>query len=501
MSAWKDFVTAALLGTEKSGAPTALPTPLEKLLGTAETLAPEARFLTRAGTLALWRRAGWKPLRHEAATEPAAPRESRPFVHPECAAHLCAMLGGHGFEALPEWLVEVAQRRRVVTPELLPALFDWARRLRYERLPMVLAAGGARARWLSARNPDWNFAAIDADELWETGSRDQRAAVLRRWRKADPGQAREKLEAVWTGEPAEVRVAFIQSLNNELDPGDEPFLERALDDRSKEVRVTAALLLSNLPDSALTARMTARATTLLAFKKGGLLGRASLEVTLPGPPDAEALRDGLEPKPAGAYRALGEKAALLARVLTLVPLEHWTRTFQQKPAALLKALEKCEFASAVACGWALAAFTQHDAAWAQALLDAPDAVQAPAGCLMPGTLPCLLPETARATRLREIVRRHGLSRSESWPEAEALILSFSGHLPVVLAQDILHELRVVASVEFPWHLRSFQAKLAVRIPPKLLRHALDDWPENNPAADFVALLAFRRDALAALAQP
>ncbi|MBE7217951.1 MAG: hypothetical protein INR64_05725 [Caulobacteraceae bacterium] len=500
MSAWKDLVTAALLGTEKGGVAPTLPAALDEVLGPADALEREARFLTRAGAVALWRRAGWKPAQADATAGSPAPPEANPFVSSTGAGHLQALLGGLHAEALPEWLGEAARRGRRLPPEALPALLEWARQNRAHR-PLALAAGGARLRWLADQNPAWNFAADDSPEHWETGNRDQRVAILRRWRAADPAQARTRLEAVWNAEPADVRAAFLTVLENGLDPADEPLLERALDDRGKEVRAAAADFLARLPGSAFAARMTTRATPLLAFKKGGLLSRAALEVTLPDAPDAAALRDGLDPKPAGAYRTFGEKAALLAQTLAAVPLPYWQQTFGQEPAALLKALEKSEFAEAVGCGWAVAALRQRDAAWAQALLDAQTATPVPAGSVQPADLACLLPEAARIARCGDTLRRHGLDHRESWPELQALILSFPNYLPVGLAQDLLRALRLVVSVELPWHLRYFLARLATKIPPKLLPFALDDWPEQNPAAAFVELLAFRRDALAALAQP
>jgi hypothetical protein len=92
--------------------------------------------------------------------------------------------------------------------------------------------------------------------------------------------------------------------------------------------------------------MIARATPLLAFKRGELFSRASLKVTLPSEFDAAATRDGLGPKPLGDRRTtLGEKAVLLVLILSAVPLRHWTDTFEQTPAGLVKAAEESEFAA------------------------------------------------------------------------------------------------------------------------------------------------------------
>ncbi len=55
-----------------------------------------------------------------------------------------------------------------------------------------------------------------------------------------------------------------------LSMADEPFLERALDDRDAQVRRRAAELLAGLPDSRLAARLTAAAGSILTLKDGAL---------------------------------------------------------------------------------------------------------------------------------------------------------------------------------------------------------------------------------------
>ena len=64
---------------------------------------------------------------------------------------------------------------------------------------------------------------------------------------------------------------FLDSLRTGLGPQDEPFLEQALADRSRNVRAVAAELLSALPGSALAARMAAARP------------RACVDVTAPRP--------------------------------------------------------------------------------------------------------------------------------------------------------------------------------------------------------------------------
>lgn len=498
---WKDCVTTALLGVEKAGAPPELPASVVAALGGCEEMDREAAFLTRAGALALWRRAGWKPTRDEAVIQPAQPETTEP-VSRASAAHLHAMLGGHCTAVLPEWLEEAARRQRHVPPEFLPALFAAARRQQALR-PLVAAVGGRRAEWLAAQNPEWTFAAAETPDLWETGSRDQRAAWLAALRLSAPAEARTRVEAVWKTEPAVVRTALLGELATNLSDDDAGFLDGILDDRSKEVRRVALDLLARLPSSPFVARMIARAAPLFSLKRGGLLSRPALEVTLPPEPDAVATRDGLDPKAFGNQKKLGEKAVLLVLILSATPLKHWTDTFQQTPVALLKASEKSEFAAALATGWAWAALRQRDAEWAEALLDGP--VSPFADFLPGGSLLSVLPEPARATRLVAALRAGALQKfdSETWSAFAAQLFSFSGYFPPSVATEVLSALRRAAEPEgIPWHLRGVSEALILRIPPALLERAAHGWPaEQEGVAALVGLITFRHEALTALAQP
>ena len=507
MSAWKDFVTTSLLGTERGGETPAIPTVLEEVLGPAANLEPAARFLTRAGALALWQRAGWKPADSASALPPPAPPESTPLIPPASVAHLQMMLGGHHDEILPEWLSEAARREKRVPPEWLPALLEWARQHRAAR-PLAMAAGRSRIRWLAGQNPKWNFAADDSPEHWETGNREQRLAILRGWRASDPAKARGKLQAVWSREPAEARAALLASLAEGLDEADAPFLEGALDDRSKEVRQVAVDLLARLPGSPFAGRMVARAEPLLTFKRGGLLSRATLAVVLPADPDAAAVRDGLDPKAFGPQKLLGDKAVLLTLLLAAVPLRRWTDAWQLSPAELLKAAGKSDYADALSTGWALAAFRQREGAWAEALLDAP---VAPYPALLSyRSLFELLPEPARAARLVSSLRGGVLAAQnnyQSWQALSAQIDTFSGELPAVLARELVNTLRHLQTGDrtLPPAVWAFATPWFLKVPAAMLSEAINGWSADQtyPAqlVSLIELLTFRHDALAALSQP
>lgn len=498
MSSWKDCVTLALLGTEKGGE-LRLPEALEAALAGVESMDRETQFLTKAGALALWRRTGWKPAETRAELSPAEP-ETSSVISGNSASHLRVMLGGGKHASLlPEWLGEAVRQNRRVPPELLPALLNHAKQNRPLR-SVAMTAGGKRANWLATHNPDWSFAVAESPELWETGNREQRASILRALRAESPGEARARVEAVWKEEAADVRTAFLNEFENHLSIDDAPFLEAALDDRSKEVKRVAIDLLSRVPGSPFVARMLERAKPLLSWKPGRQSGAGSLEVTLPAEPDAAGIRDGLDPKGFGTQKVIGERAVLLVQILASTPLDHWVGTLDQSPAALLEAAKQTEFGRPLATAWAIAALRQKDAVWAEALIDSP---VAPHYEFVGGNLLTLLPEAPRAQRLASEIRSGALDKKDyqQWNAFIAQLDSFSTGWPMEPAREILEAICNVMSDEgTTYYVLSYMAEsMMFRLPEALIPDALAQIPrDKDRAAPLIDLLTFRQEALNAL---
>ena len=497
MSTWNDIVTAALLGTEKGQQSPPLPETLDQALAPTQSLPREEAFLSVAGAYTLWRRAGLKPPQVSAGGNVADHEDLLP-VSTASAGHLREMLGGRFPIILPEWLRTVAEVGRHVPPELLPALLDKAKQDR-ELRPLITATGGKRAAWLSTQNEAWSFGVGNAPELWETGTREQRVAVLRALRERDPAEARAKVQAVWKSEPADTRSAFLSAFEIGLSMEDEPFLEETLDDRSKEVRRVCIDLLSRLPESRLVARMTARATPLLTFKPGKLLSRTTLEVTLPAEPDPAGVRDGLDPKAFGSQKKFGEKAVLLILTLASVPPRHWSDAFGLEPRKILKLTEKDEFARALVTAWTWAAVRFEDASWAEAILDGEVAPER--SVVSESSLLLLLPESARAERLADQVRRGGFvfTDHERWSALAHQLESFTGYWPESLAREVLGALRRIAARGIPWDLRNSVERLLRYVPPSLGAEATQGWPTDQEGISALSdFLNFRHDALTAI---
>ncbi|WP_333774599.1 DUF5691 domain-containing protein [Streptomyces sp. IBSBF 3136] len=386
-SPWEDLVTTALLGTDRRP-PAAVP----------GGQAPVA-LLDAAAVATVRRRAGLRPGRAAPRPEPA-PLDPRPALPAAAARRLATLLadrsgGGGGrrgsspdlIELLPQWLAAANAHGYAAPPQALPALLDAARG-RTDLRPAALAFAGPRALWLARLNPDWRFALrsapgggatlpdpADGDavrRLWEEGLFAERVALLAALRARTPAPARELLASTWATERAEDRLMFLDSLRTGLSLEDEPFLEQALGDRSRNVRATAAELLSAVPGSALAARMAVRAAACVAVDRTG----NSPMVVVEAPPECDPgmERDGVAARPPTGR---GERSWWLGQLVEAAPLGIWAgRLGGRTPEQIVSLPVADDWQAELHAAWCRAAVRQRDTAWSRALLGAPSAPEA-----------------------------------------------------------------------------------------------------------------------------
>jgi Family of unknown function (DUF5691) len=373
MSTWQDLVTASLIGTERAVVP-ALRIP-GLPAGTEPAAAdPAAILLDRAAMATAARRAGRAA--GQAEPLPAAEPDGRPVVSPAASGRLVRMLSGEHPDLLTEWLMAVTARGLRPPAQSLPALLDRARRaaaadpgLRH----LVTEAGGSRARWLAALNPDWKFAAADprngltGDDAWRLGDAGQRRGYLAALRARAPDAARELVAGRWDGASAGERVMFLSVLADAAGPGpaDEPLLEAALDDRAEDVHSWAAYLLAQLPGSALGRRMADRARRCLHLKQG--LGGRYLVTAPPAECDAAMRRDGITPGPGAGRSHPADRTRLMLEVVARTPLRTWTDAFAIEPAEVV-AVRSGDWAPVLFVGWSRAAIAGRDQEWIAVLI-------------------------------------------------------------------------------------------------------------------------------------
>lgn len=497
------IVRTALVGTAKApGAPAGSGLPVDPLVAGVE--GDERRLLLVAGAGAVYRVAGRAAPAAPPVPDPA-PEDPRPPCSPVVSEILGALLQGEHAELLPEACARLDRAGRRLPHSLLPealALEDESFR---EALRPVL---GERGVWLARFNPDWSWALpatpeaagpeeslTIAQRIWEEGSFKDRVAVLTAVRAADPARAREWLEPVFAKEKADERGTLLAVLGTRLGPDDEPFLEKALGDRSAAVRNTAAGLLAHLPESALAGRMRARAEALLVWepppKPAGLWGKVTslvgaggkgkLLVTPPQEIDRTWERDGIAANPP---QGVGKRAFWTGELLALVPPGHWTERFQAAPADLLAAARETEWAVALLDGWARAAVDFHAVDWAMALWDAGRSGLKELGPWLPDLLAVLPPEEV-AVRVERLL-------ATPPPIEEASLQEYLRILPTpwspAFAAAYLTAVRRAAAAvppgfgqADPW--RGTLAVAARALPEEAFAAALDPWPFGELAPE------------------
>ncbi|MFI7328788.1 DUF5691 domain-containing protein [Streptomyces rubiginosohelvolus] len=508
---WEELVTSALLGTDRRPpAPHGGPVPAD---------APAA-LLDAAALHTVRRRAGLLPAVPEARPEPAAP-DPRPAL-PEAARHrLAHLLAGRSApsgggrrgtapdltELIPQWLAIANRRGFRAPPALLPALLD-AARARTDLRPQALAFAGPRGMWLAGLNPDWKFALrgsasgapqpdlTDPDavaRLWEEGLFAERVALLDAVRAQDPPAALALLATTWSAERAEDRLMFLDSLRSGLGGADEPFLEQALSDRSRNVRATAAELLSALPESALAGRMAARALSCVHPDRTGAVD--SIAVEAPHECDAEMQRDGVMAVPPTGR---GERSWWLGQLVEATPLSVWEERFGGRPADEIVALPVSDdWADELHTAWCRAAVRQRNPRWSRALLGRPSEPVASgsgtASIAERSKLLAILDEGERASWVAEFIAAHGLS--EAFQLLGVCTVPWAGPLgrAVVDALDIARD-----GGSYPWSFSGVMGLAERCLDPaeadrlEVLTAAQDEQEDASPGAGGYWSEAFQR---------
>ncbi len=332
-----NIVSAAIIGTGQASAQELTTgTPIDTLTSQLEPGEIERKLLLTAGLLAVYQQAGMRPEQAPDHPQPADP-ESIPACSTKVGHLLQGLLQGEQRELLPEALYRLKQGGQRLPYELLPLALGYGAQSKEIR-PALFAVLGERGRWLGQFEKTWAWVAQflasetlpdDAETLWQEGTLGQRSQVLTRMRLVEPAKAREWLTDVWKKEKADARADLLATFQTGLSSADEPFLEKALDDRSESVREISANLLTRIPTSSLMRRMLARADAMLMYTEG------TLSITLPAEIDAAWQRDGIKALP---KNNTDPQTWYARQVLALIPPTHWEERFNISPIALIAEL-------------------------------------------------------------------------------------------------------------------------------------------------------------------
>lgn len=416
---WTALQQSALVGAERLAVPAILTTPDVSTPATVQAVqlalqqpaaSTAAQVLRASAVAAVLERAGWVP---GSQVQLAAPRTAPAMPAPESRSapdgaqleRLVEAIISEGplDQLAPAFAVLDSAGLRLPHGLLVSALNQGRQstELREWLLPVL----GERGRWLATQNPQWAYAAgvqesADAEQIWQEGSIAQRVSLLETERATDPAKARARLEASLKELNAKERAPMVAALHTGLSMDDEPLLEKLLADRSKEVRENAAQLLTRLPASAHSQRITAWLQSMLSQDAKG---EWQIEPPTEGNKDWE--RDGIALQ-LPAY-VKGERSWWLQQMVALAPIDFWHQALDKSPEQLWDWSRRSDWKSALRQGWLRALDTQHDLRWLPLLQSMESDSRAQA--LLPPLLDQLTPEQREALWLDRLQRKQGQS--------------------------------------------------------------------------------------------
>ena len=269
----------------------------------------------------------------------------------------------------------LASHQLTLPYHLLPTALEAGQRSVALRTALVKALG-LHGQWLARFNKQWNYAVSEITEslnendqrLWSEGNAAQRESFFKRCRTHNPAYAREILSQQLKEMSAKERHTFISLFSINLSADDEPVLTPLTKDRSRDVKQTAALLLSHIPQSALSEQAIGWLSAQIKYEKGFIKSTWHCTAPLKADPQwTDACIEITMPKHANIG---GERAWWLYQLVRLVPLSWWTQHTGMSARELIRWAQKTDWTSSLLRGW-LESATAQDTQWIVALLEQP----------------------------------------------------------------------------------------------------------------------------------
>ena len=356
---FKSLARIALLGTENAVFPDDL---LQEMKEKGLDVEKEKPLLLAeaAAIFSQIKKAGFKLKEFSGELSSAANEEEENGCSIKSVRHLELILGGKYKAVFPEFLHHLLENGKHLPTELIPSLMarpdidEW-----WSLIEMALSANG---KWLLLQHPEWQLRLKANDKInWTTAIKPKRLQLLKSMRMTAPDRAVELLESTWESEKPRDKKSFLKELKNGLSPNDELFLEKALNDKRKEVRKEAAELLAKLPLSEFSERMFQRALEMMYYEKG------RWHFNIPDEPDKKAVQDGIlaiDIKWKG-----GAKAGYLGQIFSRIPPSRWELHFEAEPLEVLRIFNKTNWSNILLKALAQAALFHEDEKWTGAFLE------------------------------------------------------------------------------------------------------------------------------------
>ncbi len=374
MELWQQIVNTAMIGTDKKSiSNTALPLALEdaaQIIFSNESSDKEDTFLQIASLAFGFRQAGLMPLKKEQVSIAVADAEEKPYCSKMALQVLKDILQEESMPLLHFWLQHCNNKEQVVLPDMVAGLMDIASTQKSLQ-SLIARCCGKRGEWLGRLNTSLQFAAAGApEEIWQTGTPEQRRKLLKETRATDPAKAREWVQQVWPQEDAATKVSFLEILEDNIGPDDIAFLETMADDKSKKVKEAALGLLKQIPGSPIVLQYQQILEQAVFLKKEkamlGLTTKTTVQFNLPGSIDESVFKSGIEKL--SNNKEFTDDGFIISQLMRSVPPSFWETHLQLKPEEIIPLFQKDATGKKMIPSLIIAISKFRDIRWAMAMM-------------------------------------------------------------------------------------------------------------------------------------
>lgn len=373
MQVWNTIIHTAMIGTDKKQ-----PDPADWPEGLAEAASlinenaatdKEEKFLQLASVAFNFRQSGVMPLQKEIAM-PVVPEEEKSYCSAAASQALNDILSEDNPALLKLWLEECDKKQQIVEPGMVHLLLPVA--VQQKKLQLLIASCcGRRGEWLSRFNESWKFSLAQTDEeIWQTGSTEQRKEILKQIRKNKPALAREWLQQTWPQEDANTKLVFLELLYEQAGEEDISFLESLSAEKSKKVKEAAVEILKCIPGSAVVQQYRDILQQAVQLKKEkGMLGIGSktvLQFQLPEIPEA-IFKTGINRL--ASQKNVSDESFILYQLISFTPPHFWESHLGCSPSEVITLFNKSDEGKAMLPAIGLAAGRFAAANWAVLLIN------------------------------------------------------------------------------------------------------------------------------------
>lgn len=374
MQAWDDIVNIAMIGTDKKQpASGSIPASLEEFatqITTANEKEKEEQFLQLASILFNYQRCGISPLKKEINIR-SCDAEEKTYCNTPATLVLNNILNENNLDLLEYWLSLCDNRNQIVLPDFIPTLLNTGEQHKKLRI-LITSCCGKRGEWLSGFNPAWNFSALQtAEEIWQTGSLEERKEILEQTFHSDPGKAREWIKQTWPQEDATTKLVLLSLMARFAGNNDIDFIEGLSKEKSKKIQAAANELLKAIPGSPVVLMyqdLLSSAVTI--HKESSMLGlskKSSLQFKLPGQVSEDLYKTGIDKL--SSDKNWSDEEYIIYQLIRNTPPPFWEEHLQLPADAVLEIFQKSDTGKKLFPALITAVANFRDTKWASLIAE------------------------------------------------------------------------------------------------------------------------------------